>query len=712
MSAPTYEVTWDPLYKTSPITGCVAWWRFDEGTGSDVSDETGVNDGTAAGGLTWAVGHCPGFSGEFNSSAYVDCGNDSSLNFTSGDFSLEFWAYFDDLSTYRFIFCRGDFTKGYSCYIGDNLRLYFYTYQAATSQYSASTAFAELDTWYHIVITRTGAVVKIYVDGVDVTDISGTHIDPDTSNNNVKIGVYDDGAFKPFSGYLDDVRVYNSCLSAATVLAHYDLEKPITTDCKYATIEYGKNSKLRFDQVKAQTGRCSLVVNNLSSKWCPEVTTSPLYPYVTPNKPFRIRAELSGTIYPLFYGFLASDLPRPEPTQQMATLSILDGLDYLSKAEVNISLQEAQLSGVIKGALLDSAGWHAAMREIDTGIDTFDLYYTKDAPKCLSKLREIDDSEIDFTYIDNRGYLAGEDRHHRLKSPHTTSQGTFTEALDLSDMRYDYGIESVRNEITVGVTPHILQSSAVIWTLIDVDSAYAPVEVPLLNPGESIKFWGVFDNFAKNVSAALQRFSGAPQQATDEIRANSVDDNSGADHSGAGDLGITVTVFSDRVMIELENLTASPFYITLLRINGQVYSDENSSSFSKSDDDSQDQYQVRTLALAGGEFRNDPNEAKYLLDYALALRRNPQPEIDNVKLIGDTNSHCVHVLERTVSDRITITAALYGIDGDYFINKVKLDIPMGGDNPSATWTVVRCDEEEFCILDVSRLDDPGCRLSY
>jgi len=711
MAEPTYEVAWDPWYSESPSAGMVAWWRFDEGTGATAADETGDNDGTITDGA-WEAGYLPGFALTFNGvSTLVNCGSDASIDdLPLADFTFSFLFRPDALVDWRPIVSKNTFSI---CVMANGRLRVRADFAVANALYYTSPGDLVVGEWAmwdvtFLVATKTWRICK---NGVECT-YSGT-----TAGN----GAYTTDAGDDLiwgnvgAGFtamaVDDAQIVTSALSVADCMEKWNLIKHVTSDVKLVTIEYGKNSKLPFDLVKAQTGRCSLIVNNFSSKWCPEFTTSPLYPYVKPNKPFRIRATWLGTVYDLFEGKLTSDLPRPFVDEQMATLSLLDGMDYLARAKVNIPLQEAQLSGVIKGALLDSAGWHAAKRVIDTGVDTFDLYYTQDDPYCLDSLRELDDAELDFTYVDRSGNLAAEDRHHRLAAPHIVSQGTFTTVLDLTGMDYDYGIESVRNEIACPVTPHVLQASANIWELVDVNASYSPADVPYLGAGETKTFWAKFSNFAKNVSNPLTRFTGLPQQATDEVRANSAANNSGADHSGAGDLGVAVVVFSDGAMISLINLTAATIYITLLRIWGQLYSDENKTTIKKSDTTSQDRYDIRTMDIAGGEFRASAEVALQLVLYILSIRKDPQPEIDNVQLIGDTNVHLTQVLARTVSDRITIQSTELGINGDYFINKVKLDIPIGGVNPVATWTVAKADSEEYWTLGVSTLGE-STRLCY
>ena len=75
-------------------------------------------------------------------------------------------------------------------------------------------------TWHHIVATKNGATVKLYIDSVDRT---GT-VTNDICANNASaliIGSQPDATF-PLGATMDEAAVYPTALSAARVLAHYN----------------------------------------------------------------------------------------------------------------------------------------------------------------------------------------------------------------------------------------------------------------------------------------------------------------------------------------------------------------------------------------------------------------------------------------------------------------------------------------------------------
>ena len=79
------------------------------------------------------------------------------------------------------------------------------------------------DGWHHLVITKSGATSKLYIDAVDVT---GTVSDATCVNTGIVLSIAnngpDGGNDSPTGAVLDEVAVYPTALSQARVLAHFE----------------------------------------------------------------------------------------------------------------------------------------------------------------------------------------------------------------------------------------------------------------------------------------------------------------------------------------------------------------------------------------------------------------------------------------------------------------------------------------------------------
>ncbi len=95
-------------------------------------------------------------------------------------------------------------------------------YNAAYVASGPSTIAVNDGQWHYVVGTTNGASFKVYIDGVlQASNTSGSagHMSL-TNTANLMIGLNNSGAF-PFDGELDDVCIWNSDISAATIASNY-----------------------------------------------------------------------------------------------------------------------------------------------------------------------------------------------------------------------------------------------------------------------------------------------------------------------------------------------------------------------------------------------------------------------------------------------------------------------------------------------------------
>ncbi len=139
------------------------------------------------------------------------------MNFTTGDFSILMWVKITSLAENRHLCIRGLYeTDGYLFSCLSTGQIVFFTHQLAAHQTSSTDVGTILiNNPYLIGMSRAGASVKIYVNGVDRTTTSGNHTNPTTSARTVKIGIYDDKVSEPMSGLMGLVNGLGHSLIAA-----------------------------------------------------------------------------------------------------------------------------------------------------------------------------------------------------------------------------------------------------------------------------------------------------------------------------------------------------------------------------------------------------------------------------------------------------------------------------------------------------------------
>jgi hypothetical protein len=213
-----------PVYRNAVLAdNPVAYWELDEAAGAaTAADSAGTSQPGTYQNVT--LGQPSAFSnlvtcGQFNgTTSRVQVAADAAFNLGTGDFTVETWARTPvatrgDVFNYKNLADFGIFLNNSGAgSIGGYLNGFLPTYTAT------------VDAWYHIVITRSADTARLYVNGIERGTAAAAS--SFSANAPVFIGANHTGAPNytmtiPFNGWIDEVAVYGSALSAARVLDHY-----------------------------------------------------------------------------------------------------------------------------------------------------------------------------------------------------------------------------------------------------------------------------------------------------------------------------------------------------------------------------------------------------------------------------------------------------------------------------------------------------------
>ncbi|MEX0774571.1 MAG: LamG-like jellyroll fold domain-containing protein [Phycisphaeraceae bacterium] len=194
----------------------VAYWNFDEGTGTSAADSAGsVNDaGTLTNGPTWTTGASGGAIQFDGTNDYVIASNSTDLAF-SGAMTVAAWAKSDtaNWNTYGMLVSRRSQFILHPASGGKVLQFYVYIGgQAKGVAYDLATDSIDLTQWHHYAGTYDGSSLKLYVDGQLKATVSQTGT-MDSTTNSAYIG-RDSTMARYFDGAIDEVRLYNTALNA------------------------------------------------------------------------------------------------------------------------------------------------------------------------------------------------------------------------------------------------------------------------------------------------------------------------------------------------------------------------------------------------------------------------------------------------------------------------------------------------------------------
>jgi len=206
-------------------TSLVGHWTFDDGSGTVANDSSGNgNHGTLTSGPTWRsgtdckVGGCLEFDGVND---YVTVAHDAVLNMGTNDFTITVWAESDTYSNAGGLISKGMYWTDGPGYVITNIsspqeprfKVHDGTVDANERFLSGSTY-----DWTFFVAVKRGSTLETYRNGAFERNEPSTVGSVDNSD----ALTFGKNTNNEYSGFLDDIRIYNKALSAAEIQAIYD----------------------------------------------------------------------------------------------------------------------------------------------------------------------------------------------------------------------------------------------------------------------------------------------------------------------------------------------------------------------------------------------------------------------------------------------------------------------------------------------------------
>lgn len=204
--------------------GLVAYYKFEDGSGTSATDSRGGYAGTLANGPTWASGK----SGEAVSFDGIDDAISTASQFLpSSDLTISAWIYPTGSSGSGLGKIITDSQTGGSgiafSYFSGTKRVGFSNTGDLSSCGSTSSNSVPFNTWSNVVVTRSVAgsnsTINFYLNGS--LSASYTCTAPTAANANVRIGNRQDGSYG-FNGTIDEILIFNRALSASEIRLLYE----------------------------------------------------------------------------------------------------------------------------------------------------------------------------------------------------------------------------------------------------------------------------------------------------------------------------------------------------------------------------------------------------------------------------------------------------------------------------------------------------------
>ena len=376
----------------------------------------------------------------------------------------------------------------------------------------------------------------------------------------------------------------------------------------------------------------------------------------------------------LFHGPIDSLHPRPGLGEQYCYVRALDDMERLTSVRLYMYATSAlpQGSDDILGDILDYANVGANPRLLDSGTTLVPNTFSPAIWGVLAtdEIHRLQDEEDGFIYVDGHGYWRLENRTHRTSAPHTTSQATIKDTDDgtnsyFSELVWDDGVDNVENMVYMRVRGYTNNGSQTAWTL---------SEKPQFASSETKEF------LAESVNHDTVGGQVTPVENTD-YDANTQQDGGGTDISS--ELTVThanTTDYNGKGTLIRVAFGATAGYLTLLQLRTLNAIDfDDPVLLLQEDSTSKTAYGERARTIEA-RWTREVDVALATVASRLARKKDPKTVI-NVKVPNGSKANLMLMLQRGLSDRVTVSYSDMGISEDFFVEGRTITVSQG-------WTAV------------------------
>jgi hypothetical protein len=237
---------------------------------------------------------------------------------------------------------------------------------------------------------------------------------------------------------------------------------------KVAKIDTRKERNLFQD--KYQSGTATVRITDENGWWNPQNTSSPYYPNLVPLRSIVIEANYSGTVYPIFKGYITEYLYTYPKDQEIGYVDLVCSdafrLVFNSNVTTVTGAVAGEGTGTRVGRILDTIGWPSSSRSIMTG----NTLCQADSGTTRSALQAIETAtftEQGAFYFDKAGNAVFKSRTFVYQSAATAptifSNATGSTAIPYAGITFALDDKTIVNQATVtrtGGTPQVASDAA------------------------------------------------------------------------------------------------------------------------------------------------------------------------------------------------------------------------------------------------------------
>ena len=235
-----------------------------------------------------------------------------------------------------------------------------------------------------------------------------------------------------------------------------------------AKIDTRKERNLFQDKYLAGTATVRILDEN--GDWNPQNVSSPYYPNLVPLRSIVIEANYSGTVYPIFKGYIQEYLYTYPKDQEIGYVDLVCSdafrLVFNSNVTTVTGATAGEATGTRVGKILDTIGWPSSSRSIMTG-NTLCQADPSTTRTALAAIETATFTEQGAFYFDKAGNAVFKSRTFVYQSASATptvfSNATGSTAIPYAGITFALDDKTIVNQATVtrtGGTPQVASDAA------------------------------------------------------------------------------------------------------------------------------------------------------------------------------------------------------------------------------------------------------------
>lgn len=432
-----------------------------------------------------------------------------------------------------------------------------------------------------------------------------------------------------------------------------DQDEDVTDDVLSSgavTFQYGR------DQARAlsppRVGALGFTLCNADGTFSPENPNSPISQDIAPAAPIKVEEVINDTLYPLMRGRIDTFEVSTGRGRLSATITGLDDLALLRGTKISTELYQAQRTGALVDVILDAVGW-TAPRDLDLGATHVPWWWAsnEDAFELLTDLLR-SEGPPSIAYVAPDGTFIYRDRHHRIQDTASlTSQAVFAApGMDcdsppvtgfsyLDGLGYEHGWRDIVNEVTFPTVERRPEAElSVVW---ESDTV---------------------------ISLSLGESTTVQVQASEPFRdAQDLLDGTDIVYTGTGVPSVLLSRTSGQSVTITITAVGGTVNVSHLQLRARSVPAARTVEVSATDSTSVTRHGERSYPQdAPWVNRHDALAVANALLAAYAERR---PTVE-LRIVSSDLAHHLQVVQRQISDLITIRSGELGLDADFHIETI------------------------------------------